>query len=177
MNYKSTILFFLLIAFTYVGTNGQSREAQDTTRAVLLNAAREVIQATPNCALITLDAQGRARVRAMDAFLPDENWVVWLATRPKSRKVAQIKRDPRVTLYYFDHTNPGYVMIYGQADLVENTQERPKRWKEGWEEFYPNPREDLLLIKVTPQWMEVLSPRHEILGDSVSWQPQSVQFE
>ncbi|MGI9541783.1 MAG: pyridoxamine 5'-phosphate oxidase family protein [Cyclobacteriaceae bacterium] len=157
--------------------NGQSPGAQDSSHVVLLSVAREVIQATPNCALITLDGEGRARVRAMDAFLPDENWVVWLATRPKSRKVAQINEDPRVTLYYFDHTNPGYVMIYGQAELVENAQQKNEHWKEGWEEFYPNPKEDLLLIKVTPQWMEVLSTKHQILGDSVTWQPKSVQFE
>ena len=55
----------------------------------------EIMSAAGTCTLITLDQEGRPRARVMDAFLPEDDFTVWFGTNPKSRKVAQIKNDPR----------------------------------------------------------------------------------
>lgn len=143
----------------------------------ITHAAREIMSAAGTCTLITLDQEGRPRARVMDAFLPEDDFTVWLGTNSKSRKVTQIKNDPRVTLFYLDQDASGYVMIHGQAQIVDDPIEKQERWKEEWEAFYQNKEEAYLLIKVTPEWMEVISNTRNIVGDPLSWEPQKVLFD
>ncbi|MCP4460011.1 MAG: pyridoxamine 5'-phosphate oxidase family protein [Cytophagales bacterium] len=169
-----TILILLFVPFKVVG---QNELANDSSRIGLISAAREIMTKAGTCALITLDEEGRPRVRVMDPFLPESDLTVWFGTNPKSRKVNQIKNDPRVTLYYLDNSESGYVMIHGVAQLVDDPLEKKVRWKEEWTAFYPNKSENYLLIKVSPSWMELVSYRHGILGDTVTWQPPKVIFD
>ena len=164
----------LLIPFTGYS---QNIEPTDSSNSKLISAAREIMIAAGTCALITLDEEGRPRVRAMDPFTPESDLTVWFGTNAKSRKVNQINKDPRVTLYYLDSDASGYVMIHGTAQLVDNQKEKEKRWKDEWEAFYPNKTEGYLLIKVTPIWMEISSTTRGIVGDTTTWQPPIVIFD
>lgn len=171
-------LYFLLILLFIPSTGfGQESERTDSLRNKLTDAAREIMNSAESCALITLDQEGRPRVRTMDAFLPEVDFIVWFGTNAKSRKVEQIKNDPRVTLYYLEDEDAGYVMIYGTAYLVDDLYEKENRWKPEWEAFYPDNRDGYLLIKVVPEWMEVVSYTHGILGDAESWEPPTFVFE
>lgn len=170
------ILLFILLLMPLMGFS-QNKQAIDSTNNKLISAAKEIMNAAETCALITLDQEGRPRVRAMDPFAPESDLTVWFGTISKSRKVNQIKNDPRVTLYYLDSDASGYVMIHGTAQLVDDPQEKEKRWKAEWEAFYPNKADNYLLIKVSPLWMEVSSPPRGIFGDTISWQPPAVFFE
>ncbi len=163
----------LLIPFRSIG---QVTVPTDSVTFKLINAAREIMTASGTCALITLDEEGRPRVRAMDPFIPENDLTVWFGTNPESRKVKQIKKDPRVTLYYLDSDASGYVMIHGMAQLVDDQKEKEKHWKNEWKDFYPDKPDGYLLIKVTPEWMEVLSIRRGITGDPDTWQPPIVKF-
>jgi general stress protein 26 len=149
-------------------------EFAQTQNERLLDVAREIMKAARYCALITLDASGRAQARTMDAFPPDNDMVVWFGTNPLSRKVKEIERDPRVTLYYFDPQAQGYVTIHGTARLVNDAEEKKTRWKDDWKEFYPDRDRSYLLIAVTPERIEVVSPKHGIAGGSAGWAPPSV---
>ncbi len=155
---------------------GQTATPQTPARADLLRAAREIMQAARYCALITVDDAGRPRARTMDAFAPDENMIVWMATNPKTRKVAEIRRDPRVTLYYYDAASQSYVTISGGARLVDDKVEKQKRWKEEWKGFYPDRAASYLLIAVTPERLEVLSPSRGIGHDLVTWRPPAIEI-
>lgn len=128
------------------------------------------------CALITVDSTGRPRARATDAFPPDDSMVVWIGTNPRTRKVREIERDPRVTLYYFDPASMGYVTLIGRARLVSDPAEKAKRWKAGWEAFYPDRARDYLLIAVTPERLEVVSEALGIAGDSLTWKPPAIEW-
>jgi general stress protein 26 len=146
------------------------------TSAKLISGAREVITAARYCALITLDAKGRAQARTLDPFPPDENMVIRLGTNSRSRKVAEIRRNPRVTLYYFDREGQGYVTIQGTARLVNDPKQKTRWWKEEWKAFYPNRDKDYLLIVVTPEKLEVISEKLGIVGEPKTWKPPSVSF-
>ena len=174
---KSVFLVLLLLPLLVFNGYGQNNFQEDSKRIKLMNAAKEIMVSAGNCALITLDSEGRSRVRVMDPFLPESDFTVWFGTNPKSRKVDQIKKDPRVTLYYFDPKVSGYVMIYGNAELIDDPEEKEKQWKDEWDLFYPNKISGYLLIKVTPGWMEVISESHGILGDEVTWKPPIVYFK
>ncbi len=167
-------IIFLLIPTAGFAQNNVDAESSNNN---LRKAAREIMTSSETCALITLDGEGRPRVRVMDPFLPENDFTVWFGTNSKSRKVAQIKMDPRVTLYYLKEDQSGYVMLHGIAELVNDPEEKEKRWKEEWVDFYPNKADDYLLIKVSPKWLEVISYGYGIQGDPVTWEPPRITFD
>src|ERR1043165_6219778 len=132
------------------------------SRDELISAAREIMNTARYCALITTDARGSSQARTMDAFAPDEKMIVWLATNPRSRKVAEIRRNPRVTLYYFDRDHQAYVTLYGTARLVNDAKEKSRHWKDDWKVFYPDRDKSYLLIKVMPERLEVVDTSKKI---------------
>jgi len=143
----------------------------------ILEVAREIMDASRYPSLITVDEDGRAHARPMDAFLPDDDFVVWMGTNPITRKVEQIRREPRVTLYYFDPESLGYVTLVGTARIVDDPAAKAVKWKDGWEAFYPDRESGYALIEVVPEWMEVVSEAEGVTGDATNWRPQRVRFE
>jgi general stress protein 26 len=153
----------------------QNIELNDTTKDKLIIAAREIMDASSTCALITLDYEFVPMVRIMDPFPPESDFTVWFGTKAESRKVNHIKNNPNVSLYYQDSDTSGYVVIHGKAQIIDDQKEKQKRWKEAWETFYN--REGYLLIKVSPEWMEILSTTRGIIGDQKTWQTPIVRFD
>lgn len=143
------------------------------TDAAVLAAARAIMGEVRYAVLVTHDPAGPPQARTMDVFPPEDGFVVWMATNPRSRKVDQIRKDPRVTLHYSDTRAPelGYVTLYGRARLVDDPAEKQKRWKVGWEAFWPDRAASYLLVEVTPERIDVFSPKHDIAADPVTWKP------
>lgn len=156
----------------------QAGPAAQPDRTAVIDAAQEIMLRAQYCAMITLGSDGSPQARVVDPFPPEAGMVVWLATNPGTRKVAQIKRDPRVALSYIDASGGGYVTLLGKADLVESVTEKDARWKEEWSPFYKdkNKGSDYLLIRITPTRLEVVSYSHGILNDPTTWAPASISF-
>ena len=167
-------LFFCNFIFT---TTAQEIKNTSASKAELLKAAKEIMISTGTCALITQDQNGISRVRMMDLFSPEENLTLWFGTNPNSRKVTQIKNNSSVTVYYRDKDDSGYVMIYGKAELINDQKLKNSYWKDSWKSFYPNKKESYLLIKITPIWMEIVSPPRNIVGNSETWEPPILYFK
>jgi general stress protein 26 len=174
--FKLSALVLLLFAPSIASTTQSQESKKPLTRGELIAAAREIMTAARYCALITLDSSSRPQARTLDPFPPDENMVVWLGTNPRSRKVAEIRRNPRVTLYYFDREAQAYVTISGTARLVNDPKEKARRWKDEWKDFYPDRAKDYLLIAVRPEKLEVVSVKKGIVGDPNTWKPPVVSF-
>ena len=173
---KSAFIIIALFQLVLFQANGQKEESIDSASIQLIKAAREIMTSAGSCALITIDHEGCPRVREMDPFPPEDDFTVWFGTNPRSRKVEQIKNNPKVTLYYLEAHGAGYVTIHGTAQLVDDPEEKDRRWKDDWKAFYPNKTNDYLLIKVTPVWMETISYPHGIIGDPVTWEPPGITF-
>ena len=150
--------------------------AQTPSRAELLGIAREVVEGAAFVSLATLDEEGYPAVRAMDPLPPGEDWMVWLATNPASRKVEQLRAQPRVALHYLAEGVPAYVTLIGQARLVDDPELKARHWKESWTPFYPDRDESVLLIEVTPIRLEVISEAHGAPGDPETWRAHVVEF-
>ncbi len=170
------ILVMMCIVVLQGRTMAQDKQPADTLRQFHLKAAREIIESAGKVALITQDKDGVPQVRTMDPFLPEDDFTVWLATHPNTRKVQQIKNNPQVTLYYPDKNDKGYVVIHGTAELVHDQKEKDRRWKDEWKNFYSNRTDGYLLIKVTPQYLELINYNRGISGDPKTWQPAEVRF-
>lgn len=149
----------------------------NVSRDSLLSVAREMMFAARYCALITVDSTGQPHARAMDPFPPDSNMIVWLGTNAYSRKVREIQNDPRVTLYYADPAGEGYVSIIGEAEPVNDPVKKKIWWKDEWLAFYDDPDKGYILIKVTPKQIDVLSYKHDLIGNRETWRIPSISFE
>ena len=144
-------------------------------RDTVVAAARQIIEEARYCGLVTFDESGTPRVRTMDPFPPEADMTIWMGTNRRTRKVHDIERDPRVTLYYASPDAVGYVSIYGKAQIIDDPTEKGSHWKEGWESFYAD-REDYILIRVVPERMEVLDYSRGIVGDPETWEPPMIEF-
>jgi general stress protein 26 len=146
-------------------------------RADLLAEARRVMVAARFCALLTSGEDGRISARTMDALPPDPDFVVWIATNPKSRKVGELRRNPKVTLYYFDEKTSSYASLQGRAQLVDDPAAKEAHWKEQWKPFYKERGAGMLLLRIAPERIEVSSPAKGLVSDEATWAPPSVEFE
>jgi PPOX class probable F420-dependent enzyme len=159
--------------------SAQEAPATPPARADIIKAAADVMQRARYCALVTIGEDGQPQARVVDAFAPEGDLTVWIATKPVTRKVAQIRADPRVTLFYFDAGDPGYVTLIGTAELVTDAAAKRAHWKPAWAGFYEDEYrgDDYLLIRVTPRRLEISSARHKLTGDPDTWRPVIIDFQ
>ena len=157
------------------------RAPDDSTREELLAAARAVIAADPIGALVTVDGAGYARIRSVEVRAPDsddEQFVLWIATQPRTRKVGQLEANPKVALYFESDDEGAYLSVSGLATVHrDEATARRVSWRddEARAGFWPDFPNDYVLIRVQPRWLEVIG--FGIEADERSWRPQRVDFE
>jgi PPOX class probable F420-dependent enzyme len=177
---RNTTLAAALSSFCALATAATAQTPPPTPpdRAAILKAARQVVEKARYCSFVTVGQDGALQARIVDVFPPDEAMVVWIGTNPVTRKVAEVKKDPRATLLCFDPAGPAYVTLVGRAEVVTDPAEKAKRWKEDWQAFYKdkNRGEDYVLIRVRPSRLEIVSYPDSLLNDPATWRPISVEF-
>jgi len=175
-------LTLAVLAVSFISLQGAMGQVpQDTVsldRATIIKAARQVMQDARYCALVTIGENGYPQSRIVDPFPPEEDMAVWIGTNPVTRKIAQIRKDPRVTLFYFDTASLSYVTLIGKAELINDPKEKSKHWKEEWAPLYKNGSrgDDYMLIRVEPLRTEIVSYTRGMLNDAVTWAPVAVDF-
>lgn len=156
----------------------------------VLASARQLMEADSNAALVTVDADGRPRVRTVltmlgdvDAADPGRGVTVWIMTRRGSRKVSQIADNAKVTLYYDDDAAVRYATLMGTA-FVHTDPEHPdaRRFyrsrlidEESIRYFWPAFPDDFAMIEVRADWLEYMG-QADHHPDAATWRPQAVVF-
>ena len=171
-----TVLFVVMVCATAPMAADGAMGEEHGDRERLLSAAHDIVAASHFCALVTTGADGAPNVRMMDAFAPDENMVVWMGTNALSRKVEDLRRSPRVAIYYADPEAPGYVTMKGIARLVDDPDEIRKYWKDAWGALYREDRSNYVLIEIRPETVEVLNLRAGVGSEKESWEVPAVVF-
>ncbi len=127
------------------------RKQADIRRACL-----DVMSVSHAVYLSTLDETGAPCTRAMfnlrrKAQFPRlaplfeshaRSLLVYLATNTSSEKVRQLRRDPRVALYYCIPETFHGVMLGGSVVFEQRPEVRRSIWQKGWELYYPDGVED-----------------------------------
>lgn len=171
MKTKNLLLILLL---TIAGSNlfAQTEVNRDT----MLVAARELIQETTYCGLVTIDYNGQPQVRTMNPFPVKYDMVIWFATSRSSRKVGEIKANPKVAVYFADHnTAKGYVNISGKAEVIDDKELLQIMKRNYWNDI-PNWQDIFVLIKIVPEKMEVINYKHGLNNDPQTFKALSVDF-
>lgn len=178
MSHSTLWLTALLCGAMLAGADTHGQPAGTPSRATVLTTARAIMVGARCATFTTLDDQGAPLSRIVDPFPPEDELTIWIGTNARTRKVAQIARDGRVTLTYFEPKAQHYVTIVGAATLVRDLAARTKRWKDDWKAFYPDgPGGDgYVLIRVEPVRVEVVAPSLGIDNDPVTWRPTTIDM-
>ena len=170
------VLSIFIISFFTSSLTGFAQQ-ENGENSSLKSAAIEIITEAKYCTLITVDASGQPQARMMDPFLPENDFVIWLGTNNNSRKVKEIKKNKLATVNYSLSSGEGYVTLTGNAYLVDDSSEKEKRWKDSWEAFYQDKESTYILIKFVPDKLEVVSYKHNLIGDSITWSAPHISLK
>jgi len=172
-----TIPYFSKLVHAEAAADADEKPQTPLGRPELIAAAREIIAGQTYCALITQDVNGRPQIRTMNPFPPEDDMTVWIATSTQTRKVQHMRNNPNVTLYYSNHAQAtGYVAITGHAELIDDRAEMIKRKRAYWDQAFPGFK-NLVLIKVTPERLDVIDYKAGALNDPQTWRSPSVEFK
>jgi general stress protein 26 len=162
-----SIVAFLLLAV-----------AQAPSRAEIIAASQDIMVKAHFCTFITIGRDGQPQARIVDALAPGDDFVIWFATNPLTRKVAEIRQNPHVTFSCFDATTSSYITVLGRAALVSDPAEKKTHWKMDWAPIYPNgpASMDVVLIQIMPTRLEIVSESRKMVGDPKTWRPLSITF-
>lgn len=167
-----------LALILFAAVSGRAQEPTPrATRDKVESVARRIMAAARFCTLVTTGDQGAPQARIVDPLEPDAALTIYVATNPRSRKVAEIARDPRVTLLYFDTVRLAYVTLIGRAAEVSGT-EKAGRFKKEWDGFFARDRpETYTLYRIVPSRIEVVSAQDGLTGDAATWRPEIIDLK
>jgi general stress protein 26 len=168
------MIFQFIVIFSFIAKMGNAQAPVD--RDTLMVAARDIISKTTYCGLVTVDSSGKPQVRTMNPFPVEVDMVIWFATARDSRKVKEMKANPKVAVYFSDHSTAiGYVNISGRAEVIDDKALLIKKKREYWEGI-PNWQDIFVLIKIVPERLEVINYKHGINNDPNTFRAPAVEF-
>jgi general stress protein 26 len=156
-------LSVLIATFSFLSSEvyGQSSANRDT----IFLAAHEIINETAYCGLVTIDSLGQPQIRTMNPFPVKDDFVIWFATARTSRKVKEIKKNPKVSVYFANHhTAKGYVNINGSASVIDDRELLIKMKRDYWNDI-PGWQDRFVLIKIIPSSIEIINYKHGLNND------------
>jgi len=122
-----------------------------------IRKSKELAGRSTICHFATTDGR-QPQVRAM-AFVLKRNGEIWLSTFAKSRKIKQLKKNPRVEVYFTDETGI-HCKIDGTCTLSTEIADKKKQWKSqpGLIKFFDSPKDPgLVVIRFKPKKYEYMS--------------------
>src|SRR5260221_7824234 len=105
-----------------------------------LTAARETIAAVPICWLATRSLQGGTNARAVNASAGppgSDEWSRRFLVRRSSRKVAEMRAAPLVTLAFQHASGDRYVALGGRAAVIEDVAVMRTMWPSELDAKFP----------------------------------------
>jgi general stress protein 26 len=170
---RPILLIALVLSLAVTGSAAPGETSDTTLDAKTLTGARELMQQARYCALITIDDASQPQARTVDPLPSDGGLDVWVLTNLNSRKVAQLRHNPRATLYYFVTISPGYVTLLGEATVIESAADKASAWRPAWGEARRKQiaRDDFVLIHFRPRRLEIVSYAHGLTNDPKTMLP------
>lgn len=128
----------------------QSRLSKD-------EAQKKALELVASCGIAMLginSATGYPNIKAMLKMETEGLKTVWFSTNTSSRKVSQLKENPRACVYF--HTEQSFrgLMLIGEAEILTDIESRKRLWRKGCEIYYPlgvtDP--DYTVLRFTAKW-------------------------
>jgi len=108
----------------------------------MLRVARETIADLPWCFVVTAAEDGAMNARLVQAGRPAEDWTIRFMTDRRCRKIAEVRRNPRMTLAFLNEAARAYVTLIGHAALIEDVAVKRAIWRPEMNVWHPSGPED-----------------------------------
>jgi len=97
---------------------------------------------------------GYPNIKAMIKMENEGLKTIWFSTNTSSKRVAQLKRDSKVCVYFVDMDQWKGLMLVGTIEVLQDMESRQRLWRPGYEKYYPlgvtDP--DYSVLRFTTQW-------------------------
>ena len=106
----------------------------------LLAGALKTIGNARYCWLATASGSRDPSLRPMGRLPPepgDDDWTLRFVTDGRSHKAADIRRSGAAVLVFQQEADEAFVALTGRASLEENEFEVRRRWKKGYDPYFP----------------------------------------
>jgi general stress protein 26 len=125
-----------------------------------LDAARETIAAVPVCWLATRSLEGGTNARAVSSSPGpprSDPWTRRFLVRRSSRKVAEMREAPMVTLAFQHPSGERYIALGGRATIIDDVAEMRTMWSSDLDSHFPPGFADanMIVIQVDVDRIEV----------------------
>jgi general stress protein 26 len=129
----------------------------DEEISLWLEAARETIADVRHCWLATRGGANACAVRIYPGAPGSDDWTRRFICRRGSRKVSEMRQDPRVTLAFQADTGNAYVALGGLADLIDDWSEMRTVWPAGADKAFPDgfAEANMIVVRVPVARIEV----------------------
>jgi general stress protein 26 len=107
----------------------------------LLDAAADKIEKVRYCWLLTAAGEGGIRARPMGRVPRDadeEKWKLRFLTDGLSSKVADLRRVESASVIFQHDPDDAFVALTGKATFAESKPEIRRRWKPGYNAYFPD---------------------------------------
>jgi len=126
----------------------------------LLDAARETIAAVPICWLATRSLEGGTNVRAISSSAGpcgSDEWTRRFVVRRSSRKVAEMRAAPLVTLAFQHPSGDRYIALGRRVTIIEDVAQMRTMWSSDMDAHFPPGFADanMIVIQVDVDQIEV----------------------
>jgi general stress protein 26 len=113
-----------------------------------------LVERSPFAMLATNGDDGHPNVRAMIKMENEGLETVWFSTNTSSRKVAQLRENPRACVYFVDFSKWMGLMLVGTIEVLQDPESRRRLWREGYEKYYPAGVDDpdYSVLRFSAQW-------------------------
>lgn len=157
----------LVLAFITQVSFAQPAATEPLDRAKVIFAAQDIITQAQYATFVTIGDHGQPNARIVDPGAPEGDLSVWIVTKRNSRKAAQLRKNPRATLLYYDSEHMSYASLVGTTSFVSDPAEMEKYWQEKWTKFFPDGAKgaDIVLVRFVPKSVEIVSREHKLLPD------------
>ncbi len=124
----------------------EKQQAMDEALA-LANAAQIAM-------LGTNGDEGYPNIKAMIKMENEGLKTIWFSTNTSSRRIGQLERDSKASVYFVDFEQWMGLMLVGEVAILQDTASKERLWREGYERYYPlgatDP--DYSVLRFTSRW-------------------------
>jgi general stress protein 26 len=181
---RREVLIGATLAAIAAGTKGAQAQpkvpehVRTAEPAAILAAAKALIAKDSFTTLITVDAENRPRARTVLVSAPDEDFMLWMATRPSTRKLDQIAHNRAATLHFADDRSAAYASLMGEARAMKDewfiANKNPYKG-DALKSYFPDFPKDFVLIGFKPFWLEIATG--SIPSTTDTWRPQGLTLD
>jgi general stress protein 26 len=119
-----------------------------------IQKSRELVENSTIALLGTNGDDGYPRIKAMLVPYHEGLKRIWFSTNTSSRRVAQLRRDPRACVYFVDFKVWQGLMLVGTVEILQDPDSRRRLWHPGDERYYPLGVDDpdYSVLRFTAEW-------------------------